>query len=81
MQHVIILTLMTPRPDLRSEALGYSCENTILVQPDKPIGLSKSEWGWNYDCPLRALADGWRLMGPPVKLDGGNWDWWLTRDV
>ena len=36
-----------------------------------------------YACPMDAVADGWRLLAPPVALHGlsGNERmWWLVRE-
>lgn len=82
----------TASPSLRSEAIGWSFEDISLVDPDqsKPIGLSPSwqrgESCPTFDCVARALANGWRLTGPPYsyqcEIDGETktyWTWWLSK--
>lgn len=90
-----ILVMHTERPDLRGKADGWDWEDGDEVMIDKPIGLS-SHWKdqeykkfglWPsvacYDCPLKALADGWKLLAPPVDTgtrDELNWEWWFVKD-
>lgn len=64
-----ILHMMTGGMDLRSSAEGWSCEDGDMIRAGKPIGLSPAPMGewYCYGCPMFAIADGWRLMGPPIE--------------
>lgn len=86
MQKVLIMSTQTS--DLRSEAIGWSAEDSNLVRPG-PIGNSPGFPGpYSYPTPVHALADGWRLLAPPTQFDvkSGNgtvrreWEWWFTKD-
>ena len=52
----------------------------------KHIGLSGGIAGYrdvHFDCVLRALAYGWKLMAPPTEYKEGKttmYEWWLTKD-
>lgn len=92
------LFLTTERASIRSDVGGWGAEDPALVDPDprKPIGLSRSWDGSypSYGTPVHALADGWRLLAPPVQTGEGErdpdgsgawigeeWSWWLVREV
>lgn len=75
------LTVTTERYSLRATIIGWGHEDPRLVQPG-PIGRTLSPRPtYTPDCVLRALADGWRLLGPPVHDDGEGWIWYLERAV
>lgn len=81
-----LLVLETQNASPRSEAIGWSFEDPSLIKAG-PIGLSPSGMmpEHHYDCPMRALADGWRLLGPPqLQSTGKNavaWVWYLERET
>jgi hypothetical protein len=80
-----VLRILTFRPDLRGEAVGWSCDDGDLVQPG-PIGRTPGpRFAHSYGTPLHAIGAGWRLLAPPLPpededdpMDG--YDWWLVRD-
>ncbi len=64
---------------------GYHAEDPRYLEPG--IGLSPT---WKdgdiaYDCPLRAMAAGWRLAGPAHETGERGayrtWLWTFVRDV
>ena len=89
-----VLVMETRRSSMRSEVVGWTYEDPSLVKPGA-IGMSPS---WSHeetrplcDCVLRALAEGWRLLGPPISTRSyvppagetsllGPWEWWLVRE-
>lgn len=80
-----ILHMMTSGSTLRATAEGWTAEDGDMIRPDKPIGLSPSPGGqwYCYKTPMHAIADGWRLMGPPTHetWPSGNvyYYWWFER--
>ncbi len=78
------LTILTKASGLRSEAIGWNCEDSSLYVPNKAIGLTpgpRPHGHWTYDTVLQAQADGWKLLAPPrYSEDEEGWDWWLTRE-
>jgi len=75
------LSMTTKRSDLRSAAIGWgNIEDPRLVVQGKSIGHTPCIHGPTYDCVLRALADGWELLGPSESLDDGTFSWDLVRD-
>lgn len=80
-----ILTMTTEKPNLRAEADGWNCEmGTDRIDVSKPVGLANSGITYLPTTPLFAMARGWRLMGPPVKIRDYNdaldtWVWWFER--
>ena len=93
-----ILEMSTKTPCLRADVHGWTWEDPRCVgvapcdKAQKPIGLFRnwvqSEPLPRYDCVLRALADGWKLLGPPTedKCDTpsgpwAEWSWMLGREV
>lgn len=86
-----ILTITTLRDSLRADvdSWGWECD-ADNIRSDRPISLSSNGRCSVYDCPLRAIADGWRLLGPPVvdeqyayDSDKQQWmtgyTWWFER--
>lgn len=63
-----VLTMTTKRPDLRSEAIGWSAEDPSKLKWGQPIGMTPG-FGerYSYETPMHALADGWRLLAPPEE--------------
>jgi hypothetical protein len=78
--------ISTKRPDLRSEITGWTYEDSdLLVWKAREgrffIGFTPSPKDIpNYSCILQMLNGGWKLLGPPVKDEWNEWDWWLTRE-
>ena len=84
----MILVVETVGQSLRAEIVGWDRpENPRYVVPG-PIGLTEkcdNSPTIHYDCVLRALHDGWELLGPPVPvLNQFNrtvgFTWWLTKE-
>jgi hypothetical protein len=77
-----ILTVTTQRPTLRSEIVGWTFEDISLHQAG-PIGMTPNGLG-NNNYPgtvFEALAQGWRLLGPPTRMGHDDaWDWWLIKE-
>ena len=85
MQKVLVMT--TSGGSLRSEAEGWSAEDANLVVRNKPVGFTPGILKVYPTNPLFALADGWKLLAPPVKYQIGTsakpiyqWDWWFVKD-
>lgn len=75
------LSLQTERHSVRAQVVGWDHEDPRLVQPG-PIGRTPPPRPtYTPDCVLRALADGWRLLAPPVHEEGDGWVWCLEREV
>jgi hypothetical protein len=79
---VQVMVCETREPRMRSEIVGWSMEDSSLYVPDKPIGFTPSLFPCVRDPEtiLQALAEGWRLLGPPQKADD-IFEWWLTREA
>ena len=91
-----VLTMETQGYSLRSEAIGWGAEDPRGAHPTKPVGICGAMWhrpgefstqpnrgsnqGISYPDPLRALADGWRLLAPPTE-GADHWEWWFVRQV
>ncbi len=82
-----ILCLDTCSPDLRASVEGWGCEDSYLYVPRKPIGFTPKPKFTHYKTVLQAMADDWRLMGPPVDnsfdRDGIKipyFTFWLSKD-
>jgi len=76
--------MSTSRPGLRDEVWGWTCEDPSLFVRGKMIGYTPSaKFYHSYKTVLEALADGWKLLGPPQEIPNDAepaWDWWLVRD-
>lgn len=77
-----VMVVSTYEADLRAEIWGWKEEDSSLYVPNKPIGMTPAP---KYSAPgtvLQALAEGWRLLGPPQieghYNEGTAWDWWLV---
>ena len=83
MSYQKILIMNTKGVGLRSEAFGWSYENSKYVKPDKHIGLSlgaasAGEKGReSHGCPLKAMHAGWKLMAPPTEFE----ETWYKEDT
>lgn len=82
-----VYVLMTTRPTLRAEVEGWGGEDSALYVPDKPIGMTPGPKFPLYKTVLEALADGWKLLAPPVLVPPEprgitvyTWDWWLVKE-
>lgn len=79
-----VLIIETEGGSLRSKAIGWGEEDSDMFAPGKPIGLTPGPIP--RSCPetvLEALADGWRLLGPPTRFESDtrdDWKWWLTKE-
>ena len=83
-----VLNVMTKGNTLRSKFDCWSAEDADLVQGMrcwKVLGMKVPD----YETILHALADGWRLLAPPVEITNfivegeyitGYYDWWLVKD-
>lgn len=86
-----ILFISTLRDDVRSEAVGWACDDSSLVVPGLAIEFTPApRFRFTYDCVLRALADGWQCLGQPERFVAGTdvdgrplhqWYWMLSRMV
>ena len=81
-----VLTMMTRDADPRSEADGWSANDSSLVIYGKPIGLTPElKEFYCFDCPLRAMSYDWKLLAPPIPVpdfvNGETWfQWWFIKD-
>lgn len=86
-----VLIMYTEGDRLRSEADGWTAEDPRGAKQDGHVGICGAWWSrlnghYGYPDPLRALADGWRLLAPPVCQDSAGssdngYEWWFVRDV
>lgn len=77
-----VLTMSTTRVNLRDEATGWSCEDPSLYVAGKDTGFTPGVgFRYRYSTPLAAMADGWRLLGPPDIAPDGEVEWWFVREV
>lgn len=95
-----VLTMATERDSLRAAAIGWGAEDPdqwerakIRPAPHAPlnlwdadrIGLVPPYQGmYRYGSVFQALADGWKLLAPPIKYLEGDvecWEWWLTKEA
>ncbi len=79
-----IASVLTKEPNLRSEIIGYTYEDSDLVVAGKAIGLTPAPYPKlpDYDCVLRMIAHGWKLLSGPTTIEaneGSFYDWWLTK--
>src|SRR6187402_2793475 len=80
-----ILKILTSRRSLRADAYGWNAEDGEVIQQEKHIGLSDGFRGFCcYDCPMKAIGDGWRLMAPPITLPAyingqDYYEWWFEK--
>ena len=86
MKHQKILIMTTSSNSMRSKAEGWSMEDSSLVNKDQRehIGLTPYKHEFHaYDCPLRALANGWRLLAPPTEYTEAGlfvkFEWWFEK--
>jgi hypothetical protein len=93
-----VATVSTEKPSMRDQIHGWTFEDASLF-------VRKAARGWparvfightpapksipTYETILEMLAEGWRLLAPPVlcstpRTDGSApyvcYEWWLTRD-
>lgn len=80
-----VLIVETGGGTLRSKIHGWGEEDSDLFVHGQPIGLTPGPKP--RACPetvLEALADGWKLLGPPTAIDDvvieDAWEWWLTKE-
>lgn len=78
-----LLVVATATESLRHQIHSWDEEDSGLYVPG-PIGLTPtSKYPARYDTILHAMADGWKLLAPPRKLEwtsGEEYEWWLVKD-
>ena len=71
--------------DLREKALRMqdARERGVVTIDEAPVGFaSHPRASYTHTTPLHAIAQGWRLMGPPVKQESEeqiSYDWWFEK--
>lgn len=76
-----ILTVTTENPTLRSRIVGWTFEDTSLYRHDTARSPSGAGHNDHPETVFEALANGWRLLGPPTRMGHDRiWDWWLTKE-
>jgi len=79
-----VLVVSTSSPSMRAGIWGWDEENSDLYVRNKPIGFSPSGSSYSPNTILEALADGWKLLGPPQVEKAAKhvefWTWWLTKE-
>ena len=73
---------------LRSEADGWSCEDSDLYVLGRPVGMTPGpKFRYTFENPLQAMAMGWELMAPPqaekMQLTDGErtiWIWYFSMN-
>ncbi len=94
-----ILIMSTSRDSLRADAEGWTFEDASNIQPNEKehphIGIASINKNkicgefYCFDCPVRAMANGWRLMAPSLEHKWVNGDgkqiieyiWWFEKMV
>ncbi len=84
----MVLNMATKTDDVRSEAVGWTCNDSSLLIPNKPIGMTPGvKFDYAYPTVMHAMHDGWKMLAPPEKFitptDNGlieGWYWWLVKD-
>lgn len=78
----MILTMTTVSGSVRSEAIGWGMDDSSLVVEDEEIGMTPSPTEfYQFDCVLRAMHAGWKLLAPPVVVIGESADWLLVKEA
>lgn len=75
--HQKILILKTNSYELRSEIMDQSCEDTNNIKQDINIKFSDVGKCKEYFCPIEAIADNWRLIGPPFKIEKDDKEYYI----
>jgi len=86
-----VLTVSTVYSELRSECIGWTCEDSEEVQKALTYYQCKistlsvgqvfsAQKSYSYKTVLHAIGDGWKLLGPPSKINDKEFEWWLTKD-
>lgn len=90
-----IANVSTARPSVRSEIDGWIYEDSdLLVDRRDTSGKLEIEYtpsprNLHHTCVLEMIADGWKLLGPPIDASWANvngvkipqWKWWLTKET
>lgn len=75
-----VLIVNTSSPSLRAEIYGWGEEDSCLFVRNRPIGLTPGpKITYSPKTVLEALADGWKLLGPPQTENRTLYTWWLTK--
>jgi hypothetical protein len=78
----MVLEMNTSGGGVRDEVIGWTCNDSSLVIPDKHIGYTPGpKFNYMYSTVLHALHDNWKILGPPKKLEDDTFEWWLVRDA
>lgn len=104
MQKVMICTTYQPSLRSEIDGLSFEDGDTVSVawrerrgtgheykaQENVPVGLvGGSLTRKHYPTVLHALGDGWRLIGPPQRVENlayreagtvVSWTWWLVKE-
>lgn len=87
-----ILVMETENNSPRSPCVGWSFYDGSNVNPnmDVPIGVSdiNKELAFHrhcketkYDCVLRAMANGWKVLSAPSFISNRTFIWHLSREA
>lgn len=78
-----VLVMLTKECNVRSKAGAWDGDDADLVVKDKQIGFTPTiQESICFDCPLRAMAAGWKLLAPPIREtpDLTYYMWWLVKE-
>lgn len=75
--HQKILILKTNSYEIRSEIIECSCEDTNNIKHGINIKFSEQGSHKQYYYPIEAIADNWRLIGPPFKIDKDDKEYYI----
>ena len=82
-----VLIIETETESLRAACVGWTYEDSNLFIRNKPIGYTPSRTKYTPKTVLEALADGWKLLSPPIcstyhfkHSDHTYYSWWLVKD-
>lgn len=79
----MVMSVSSDGPTLRDEIFGWTTEDPSLYARGKMIGHTPSARESTPKTIMEALANGWRLLGPPVMVNDNTtryWDWWLVKE-
>lgn len=90
-----VLIVSTEEAHIKAEIYGWSNYDPSLMNPNRIRGLSGGHTmkGVTPDCVLRAMSEGWHLLGPPIPFEETwhhkdtndpyqttHYEWWLVRE-
>jgi hypothetical protein len=73
-----IFKMETGKPDLRDEMISMAIDEAGNGQIFERVEFHDHI---SYSSPIKAIASGWTLLGPPTKhFNGYYYEWWFSKD-